>query len=110
MKRARRWLEVLMPWAGLIVGVTAVSIVHQFGSDGVFNDCRSVSPGPLLVVAFLGLLACGASAFVSWRCIRGSVSESTRVVATISVGSAALFIFAILLPMIAALILPPCFQ
>ena len=110
MKRSRRILDAFVPWAGLVVGVAALAIVHQYGSEGVFNDCQQVSPGPLLVVASLGLLACAASAFVSWRSIRGSDSESRRVAGVISVGSAVLFIFAILLAMIAALVLPPCFQ
>jgi hypothetical protein len=110
VKRAREFAEAFMPWAGLVVGLVALGTVHQFGSEGVFNDCRTVSPGPLLVVAFLALLACIASAIASWRSMSGSASEARRVIAVISVGSGALFVFAILLAMIAALVLPPCFQ
>ena len=110
MKRARELLDAFIPWAGLVIGVIALGVVHQYGSDGVFNDCRAVSPGPLLAVAVLGLLICAGSAFASWRSGRGADSESRRVVAIISVGSAALFSFAILLAMIAAVVLPPCFQ
>jgi len=110
MKRSRQLVEGFAPWAGLVVGLIALAIVHQYGSEGVFNDCQAASPGPLLVVAFLGLLACAASAFASWRGMRGSDSDSRRVIAVISIGSALLFVFAILLAMIAALVLPPCFQ
>jgi hypothetical protein len=110
MKRAGKLADAFKPWAGLVVGLLAVSIVHQYGSEGVFNDCQTVSPGPLLLVAFLGLLACAGSGLVSWRTMRGSAEEARRVVAVISVGCAALFMFAILLAMIAALVLPPCFQ
>ena len=110
MKRARRIVDLLAPWAGLIVGLTAFSIVHQYGSDGVFDDCQTVSPGPLLIVALIGVLACVASALVSWRTVRGAVSEARRVAATVSIGMAALFVFGILLAMIATLVLPPCFQ
>ena len=110
MRRARQLLDALMPWAGLVIGLIALAIVHQYGSDGVFDDCERVSPGPLLVVSFLGLLACAGSAFASWRSMEGSASEARRVVAIVSAGSAALFIFAILLSMIAAVVLPPCFQ
>lgn len=106
----RQLIEAFMPWAGLVIGLLAVAIVHQFGSDGVFNDCRVVSPGPLLIVAALGLIACVLSGLWSWRSVRSSGSEVRRVVATISAGSAALFVFAIILAMIAALVLPPCFQ
>jgi hypothetical protein len=84
--------------------------VHQSGSDSTFNDCRGTSPGPLLIVAVLGLFLVAVSGMASWRSIRGSDSESRRVVAMISAGSAALFVFAIILAMIAALVLPPCFQ
>lgn len=110
MKRVRELAGGFMPWAGLVVGIAAIAFVHQFGSDGVFNDCRTVSPGPLLVVAILGLLACAGSGLASWRSVRGSADEARRVVATISAGSAVLFVFAILLAMIASLVLPPCFQ
>jgi hypothetical protein len=37
-------------------------------------------------------------------------TPARRVVATISVGAAALFVFSMILPVIASLILPPCFQ
>ena len=109
MRRARQLLAALAPWAGLVVGLIAFAVVHQYGSDGSFNDCDTVSPGPLLIVALLGLLACAASAFASWRAMRGSGNEPSRVVAVISIGSAALFGFAIVLAIIAALVLPPCF-
>jgi hypothetical protein len=109
MKRARQIAAAVAPWAGLVAGLIAFSIVHQYGSDGVFDRCDAVSPGPLLIVALLGVLACAASGFASWRAIRGSESDAKRVVAITSVGIAALFVFAILLAVLAALILPPCF-
>ena len=109
MRRARQLLDALAPWAGLVVGLAAFSFVHQYGSDGSFNDCDTVSPGSLLIVALLGVLACGASAFASWRTMRGSANEPMRVVAVISIGLGALFVFGIVLAMIAALVLPPCF-
>ena len=110
MRGAHEFLDAFLPWAGLVIGFIALGAVHQFGSDGVFSDCQAASPGPLLIVAVLGLLVCAGSGLVSWRSARGSSNESRRVVAIVSVGSAALFVFAILLAAIAALILPPCFQ
>jgi putative copper export protein len=110
VSRRRRFLAAFAPWAGLVVGILALAGVHQFGSDSTFNDCRSTSPGPLLIVAVLGLILAALSGMASWRSTRGSDSESRRVVAMISAGSAALFVFAIILAMIAALVLPPCFQ
>jgi hypothetical protein len=99
-----------MPWAGLTVGVVAVASVHQFGSDGTFDKCGTIAPVPLLVVAAIGLIACAVSGLFSLRSLRSSDDLSDRVVATISVGCAAFFSLAIVYPMIAALVLPPCFQ
>jgi hypothetical protein len=99
---------MLMPWAGLVVGLVAAAFVHQFGAEGVFNDCRAISPVPLLIVSLVGLLASLGAGAASLRSAR-TEAGAARVVAVISVGMAALFAFAILLPMAAALILPPCF-
>ena len=99
---------MLMPWAGLVVGLVAAGFVHQFGAEGMFNDCRTVSPGPLLIVSIVGLLATIGAGLASMGPVR-SETGARRVVAAISVGMAALFAFAIILPMIAALVLPPCF-
>lgn len=98
-----------MPWAGLVVGVVAVAIVHQVGSNGTFDKCATMAPVPLLIVAALGLLACGISGLVSWRSLRLSDDHPRRVVAIISVGCAVFFALAILYPMIASIMLPPCF-
>ena len=110
MSTAKRFAAALMPWAGLVGGSIASAIVHQFGSEGVFNDCRTVSPWPLLIVAVFGLVASAAAGFASWRAGGSSRQESRRIIATISAGMAALFAFGIVLAMIAALLLPPCFQ
>ena len=110
MKRARFLAEAFAPWAGLIIGLLAAGFVHQFGSDGTFDHCRTISPGPLLIVAAFGVVACLASGAASWRKVRGSDDETSRVIGLVSAGMAGLFIFAILLAMIAALVLPPCFQ
>ena len=99
---------MLVPWAGLVIGLVAAGLVHQFGAEGTFNDCRTVSPGPLLVVSIVGLLASTGAGVTSMGPAR-SETGARRVIAVISVGMAALFAFAIILPMIAALILPPCF-
>lgn len=99
-----------MPWAGLVLGTLTVGSVHQFGSDSTFDKCQAVVPGPVLLVAAAGILICVLAGLASWRSLRGEVDLSRRVVAIISVGCASFFSLAILLPMIAALVLPPCFQ
>jgi hypothetical protein len=56
----------------------------------------------------IGALAGG---WLSLPILRGEgEGGARRVIATISVGMAALAIFAIILPLIASLTLPPCFQ
>lgn len=110
MKSARGLAMAFAPWAGLAIGLIAVALVHQYGSDSAFDHCGSASPGPILVVAVVGLLACILSGLASWRGMHGSANETRRVVGVVSIGMAALFAFAISLPMIAAITLPACFQ
>ena len=110
MTRASKLMKAFLPWAGLVVGLIAASVVHQVGSAGSFNNCLGVSPGPLLAVAALGLIACAGSGLASWRGTRGSSVEVTRVIGAVSAGIAALFMFLILLAVIATLVLPPCFE
>ena len=103
--------DLFLPWAGLVVATLAGAFVHQFGSDGSFDNCALFVPEPVLIVAFLGLLAAIAGGLASARVLRGEAEAPGRkVIATISVGASALFVLAIVLPMIAALIIPPCFQ
>ena len=110
MKRNPTLKEASMPWTGLVLGTLAAGFVHQFGSDSTFDKCDAVVPGPVLLVGVAGLLTCLFAGIVSWRSLRGEAGLARRVVAIISVGCASLFALAIVLPMIAALVLPPCFQ
>ncbi len=111
MKRSSELADLFMPWAGLVAGLVAAGVVHQFGSEGTFDHCAAISPVPLLVVAIIGLLVTAAGAFASYRVFRSDGEGPARkMIAVISLGSAALFVMAIILPMIASLVLPPCFQ
>ena len=105
----RGFAHAFAPWAGLALGVIAVAFVHQFGSEGSFDHCSGMAPGPVVIAAAIGLLVCVLSGLASFRSLR-SEAGPRRVVAAISVGCAALFAFAIILPVIAASILPRCFQ
>lgn len=110
MKRSERLIAGIMPWAGLVIGVLAVATVHQFGSDRTFNNCAGNAPLPIIVAAVLGIAACVAAGLTSWRAYRSTDDLARRVFATISIGCACVFGLAILLPVIADLVLPPCFQ
>lgn len=111
MKRRSQFAVLLMPWAGLAVGILAAGAVHQFGSQGVFDHCRPMSPIPLLVACVLGIAVTVIAALASGRVLRDQAeTQARKVVAVVSVGMAALFILSMILPMFAALILPACFQ
>jgi uncharacterized membrane protein YidH (DUF202 family) len=111
VKRRSELADIFMPWAGLAVGIVAAAVVHQFGSEGVFNHCKSISPIPLIIVALIGIALTVVAGLKSSQIIRAEEeTPARRVVAAISVGSAALFVFSMILPIIASLVLPPCFQ
>ncbi|MGN6155522.1 MAG: hypothetical protein ACTHN4_07285 [Sphingomicrobium sp.] len=110
MKRGQL-ADLLLPWAGLAVGIVAAALVHQFGSEGTFNSCKPVSPIPLILVALVGMAVTIAAGIASSRVLRGEGETPARkLVATISIGSAALFVFSMIFPVVAALVIPPCFQ
>jgi UDP-N-acetylmuramyl pentapeptide phosphotransferase/UDP-N-acetylglucosamine-1-phosphate transferase len=102
--------HLFAPWTGLVVGLAALIIVHQFGSQGTFDDCQTIAPIPVLAVAAAGLVACLAAGLFSWRSAGDSDSGTRRLIAIISLGSALLFAFAIVLAAIATIMLPRCFQ
>lgn len=107
----RETRDLLMPWAGLVCGIVGAGIVHQFGSEGTFDRCDIISPVPLLIVAVLGFALTAAGGLASWSVLRADAETQVRkLVAIISLGMVGLFCFAILLPAIASLVLPPCFQ
>lgn len=110
MKRSEA-RDVFMPWAGLTAGLIGGALAHQFGSEGMFDNCAVVSPAPLLLVSIACLVLVVAGGLESWRVLRGdSETPARKVVAVVSVGCVALFAMAIVLPMFASLMLPPCFQ
>jgi hypothetical protein len=111
VKRYGQVADMLMPWAGLMTGVLAIGVAHQFGSDGQFDDCLAFSPVALWIVSVLAIAATIAGAFASWRVFRNDREAPARkVVAIVSVGACALFVYAMILPLIAAVVIPPCFQ
>jgi hypothetical protein len=111
VKRSQEFIDLALPWAGLAVGVTALGVAHQFGSDGTFDHCLSNSPVPVLLVSTAAILMTLGGAFASWTVFRDDAEAPARkVIAVVSIGSALLFVLAMILPVIAALMIPPCFQ
>ena len=111
MKRRGEFTKQFMPWAGLATGILAAGVSHQFGAEGIFDDCAVISPIPILIVNALAIVVVAAGAFWSWPILRqDSETHARKVIAFISVGASALFFLAILLPTIASLIIPRCYQ
>ena len=111
MRRSQEMSVLFMPWAGLVAGIIGAGLAHQFGSEGTFNSCKAISPVPILIVSILCLLLIGVGGFESWRVLRAdSETPARKVVAIVSLGTVGLFLMATILPMIASLVLPPCFQ
>ena len=111
MKRHSEVVDLFVPWSGLVIGLIALSVAHQFGSDGTFDHCRSISPIPLSIVSILAIAATVAGAFASWGVFSKEAETPTRkIIAAISMGTSAFFILAMIFPIIAAWVIPSCFQ
>jgi hypothetical protein len=107
--RWERLRGAFAPWAGLVAATFGGALSHQAGSEGVFDECNS-SPGLVLVVCLVGLAIIAVGAFESWLVARaGAEGPSRRLVATVSLGTAGLVAFAVILPIIAAAVIPGCF-
>ena len=109
MSRTEMVRYKLSPWAGLIGAALGGGIAHQVGSDSNFFDCSSTTPGVMLLGGLIGLLLVAGGAFLSWQLwSHRTEGRVRRFIASISLMVAALMVFAILLPMIATLVIPPC--
>ena len=108
----RRWAwGKFLPWAGIAGAALGGGLAHQIGSDTVLNDCLDGSPTVVLLACLLGLIIVGAGAFGSWIVWRGDrEGPARRLIASVSLMTAALLAFAITLPMFASLIIPRCYS
>ena len=107
---AEKLRDQFAPWSGLVIGLVGTGLVHQFGSEGVFNHCAAASPVPIVIGAVVGIAVTLVAARISWSVVRNSSEgPSRRLIGVVSVGAAALFAMTMLLPLLASLIIPPCF-
>jgi hypothetical protein len=106
--KARRIRDGFMPWAGLALGTAGFILAHQLGSNATFQDCRVGSPWIVIAVTIIGLAIIAMGALGSWRIYARGGTTAPRVIAAVSLMSAALFALAIILPFIAALVIPRC--
>lgn len=107
-ERAR---DRFMPWSGLALGTLGAGLAHQVGSDSTFQDCSVGSPLIVTIAVAVGLVLVALGALGSWR-VYGAHSETParRMIALVSTMACAIYAMAIILPFIAALVIPRCWQ
>lgn len=100
-----------MPWAGLALSTLGGGIAHQLGAYSTFQDCRFSSPGVVIVATLIGLALIGLGAAGSWRVWSADAeTPSRRMIAVVSLMACAIFAMAVVLPLIASLVIPRCWQ
>lgn len=107
-ERAR---DRFMPWSGLALGTLGAGLAHQLGSDSTFQDCSVGSPLVVTIAVAAGLVLVAMGALGSWR-VYGTDSETParRMIAIVSMLACTIYAMAIILPFIAALLIPRCWQ
>jgi hypothetical protein len=103
-------VDHLMPWLGWIGGGLGYALIHQIGSDAVFDDCHVGTPIFVIGISLAGMLLAVLGGFVSlaiWR--RGDAeTRGRRFAGGVGVLFALLCGFGIVLQAIASLIVPMC--
>jgi hypothetical protein len=104
-------------FAGLIAAPLAWMIDHQAGSDLNFSDCRTGDAAVLLSIGGAALAVAvigGAVSVVAWRRAGGAPDTSQeaigRFIAALSVMASGLLSLTLVMQMMAALAIPPCFR
>ena len=108
---SERIRDRFMPWAGLALGTLGVGLAHQLGSDSTFQDCRVGSPLIVIIGTIIGLALIGLGALGSWRVYGGDAeTPARRMLAIVSMMACGVFAMAVILPFIASLVIPRCWQ
>jgi hypothetical protein len=106
---ATRIRDRFMPWAGLALGTLGGGLAHQIGAESTFQDCAFSSPLMVVVATIVGLVLVALGAIGSWSVYSSDTeTPARRMVAIVSLMSCAIFALAIILPLIAALVIPRC--
>ena len=107
--KVERIRDGFMPWAGLALGTTGFFLAQQIGADATFQDCRAGSPWIVILGTIVGLAVIGAGAFGSWGVYAAhGESPARRLIAVVGLLACALFVTGVVLPLIAALVIPGC--
>ena len=106
---AERIRDRFMPWSGLALGTLGAGLAHQIGSDSTFQDCQFSNPLILVAGLVVGLVLVAIGALGSLRVYSADAETPARkLVAVVSLMACALFALAIILPFIAAMVIPRC--
>ncbi|NUQ18473.1 MAG: hypothetical protein HOP95_08490 [Sphingomonas sp.] len=98
-----------LPWAGLALGTVGFFLAHQIGSDATVQDCRVGSPWIVALGTLIGLAVIGTGAFGSWRVYAAEgEAPARRLVAIVGLLASALYVIGVVLPFVAALVIPRC--
>lgn len=110
--KTERFRDRFMPWSGLALGTFGAGLAHQLGSDSTFQDCTVGSPLVVIIGTIAGLIFIGLGALGSWRVYGRKEEEgpARHLVATVSLLACGLFALAVILPFIAAMLIPRCWQ
>ena len=109
--KTERMRDRFMPWTGLALGTLGAGLAHQIGADATFQDCRVGSPLVVILAAILGLVLVALGALGSWRVyVSDNEAPARRMVAIVGLMACAIYAMAIVLPFIAALVIPRCWE
>ena len=107
--KSERIRDGFMPWTGLALGTAGYFLAHQIGSDATFQDCQVGSPLIVVLGTLAGLLTIGIGALGSLRVYAAEGETPARkLIATVGLLACALYVIGLLLPFIAALVIPRC--
>ena len=108
--KTQRMRDVFMPWAGLALGTVGAGLAHQVGADATFQNCEVGSPAIVILGAVVGLVLVALGALGSWRVWTEAEAPARRFIAIVSIMACGLYAVAIILPFIASLVIPRCWQ
>ena len=107
--RTKSIRDGFMPWAALALGTVGYFLAHQIGSDATFQDCRVGSPWIVVLGAVVGLAVIGAGGLGSWGVYAAERESPARsLIAIVGLLACGLFAIGVILPFIAAFIIPSC--
>ena len=103
--------ELFMPWSGLALGTSGYFLAHQLGSDSTFQDCRVGSPLIVTIGTIAALLIIFAGTLGSWRIYIGEgQGQARRLIAIVGLLASGLYTIGVILPFIAAMVIPRCWE